>query len=268
MGTNNIVRSDLNRIYNISQNIAIVYPKEVIIATLRDFFSKDTFYHYSKDQWGFANTTDHTDLPLGSDVPSDVNQSILPTRLFIGENYRYNGIFYPAILVKSNGVKYVPLSINREQGSVKCEDILYDDGYGNKKIIKRPISFVTAGIWEGSITIDVLSRSLRARDDLVELIGICFSDIVVNQLYDVGLIIKPPNINSPSEIDDRADKLFKQSITIDIRTEWYREIPVSNIIEAILFTIQFQDLSDNNSSPVDGLTINTEVNLTDLLLNI
>lgn len=266
MGSNNIFRSDLYEIYNITQQCAIVYPKEVIIATLRDFFSKDSFYHYSKDQWGFANTTDHTDLPLGADIPT--NNDIVPTRLFIGENYRYSGVFYPAILVKINGMKYVPISINREKGSVKYDKILYEDGYGNQTVISRPVALVTAGIWEGSMTIDILSRSLRARDDLLELIGICFSDLVVDQLYDIGLIVKPPSISSPTEVDDRADKLFKQSLTFDIRTEWYREIPVSNIIEAILFTIQFQDLSDNNSSPVDGLTINTEVNLTDLLLNI
>jgi len=41
---------------------------------------------------------------------------------------------------------------------------------GNKTEVRTPESFVTAGIWEGSITIDVLTRSLRARDDLLELI--------------------------------------------------------------------------------------------------
>jgi hypothetical protein len=130
----------------------IVYPKEMIISTLRDFFAKDSYYHYSKDQWGFANTTDHTDLVPGADIPTQFNsngaiQEGLSTRLFIGENYRYDGIYYPAVLIKSGGGKYVPLSINRDQGSVQYEDIIYEDGYGNQTTVHKPKSFITAGIW-------------------------------------------------------------------------------------------------------------------------
>ena len=36
----------------------IVYPKEIIISSLRDFFSNDTLYHYNRDQYGFANTVE------------------------------------------------------------------------------------------------------------------------------------------------------------------------------------------------------------------
>ena len=69
-------------------------------------YSKDSYYHYSRDAFGFPNTTDHTDLPLGADMPSGAyshpelnNSPHLSTRVFIGENFRYNGIYYPAILL-------------------------------------------------------------------------------------------------------------------------------------------------------------------------
>jgi hypothetical protein len=273
MGTNNFFRTDLYSIHNIIQASMIVYPKEIILSTLRDFFSKDSYYHYSKDQWGFPNTTDHTDMIPGSDLPvgafgsSSSNGDLLSTRLYIGENYRNDGIFYPAILVKNGGTKYVPISINREKGSVQYEDIVYEDGYGNHQVIHQPAYFVTAGIWEGQIIIDVFSRSLRSRDDLIEAIGMCFSEISVDSLYDVGIIVKPPVVGSPSETDDRNDKLFRQSITLDIRTEWRREIPVSNIIDAISFTMTFNDLSNSNSSVSQNLTINAEINVLDMLLN-
>ena len=267
MATNNLYRDELYSIYNIVQSSMLVFPKEVIIATLRDFFSKGSFYHYAKDKWGFANTTDHTDLPPGADIPQTIQEEGLSTRLFIGENYRYNGIFYPAIIVKSGGSRYVPISINREKGSIKYDQILYEDGYGNSKVVSRPTAFVTAGAWEGSIVIDIMSRSLRARDDLLEMIGMCFSDITVDSLYDIGLLIKPPVIGPPSETDDRNDKLFKQSITFDIRTEWERNIPVSNIVESILFTVSFQDLNQEER-PTDEFTINTELNLSDLLIDV
>lgn len=262
MSANNFFKSDLFGIHNIIQASMLVYPKEIIIATLRDFFSKDSYYHYSKDQWGFPNTVDHTDLVPGAGIYDN-----LTTRIFIGENYRYDGIYYPAILVKSGGNRYVPISINRDKGSVQYEDLLYEDGYGNQTVLSKPKSFITAGAWEGSIIIDVLTRSLRSRDDLVELISMCFTEVSFDTLYDVGVIVKPINIGAASESDDRNDKLFRQTLTLDIRTEWRREIPVGNLIDAILFSVYFEDISNPPSIPAINLTINTDISLTDLLLN-
>lgn len=251
----------------------LLYPKQIIIDTLRNFFSKDSYYHYSKDQWGFANTTDHTDLPPGADLPSgpgahpELNPSpILPTRLFIGENYRYDSVYYPAILVKSGGSQYVPISINREQGTVYFSEMLYQDGYGNEALVRRPQSYVTAGAWEGSIIIDIQTRSLQARDDLAELVSMCFTEINFDSLHEVGVIVKPIVIAAPTESDDRNDKLFMQSLTLNIRTEWRREIPIGSLIDSILFTVNFGGLTPN--SPVSAnLAINTEVGITDMLLN-
>jgi hypothetical protein len=192
---------------------------------------------------------------------------LLPTRLFIGENYRYDGIYYPAILVKNSGSKYVPISMNRDQGGVQYTDIVYEDGYGNQTVVHKPTALFTAGTWEGTFVIDVLSRSLRARDDLVEVIAMCFTEITFNTLHDVGIIIKPITIGSPSETDDRNDKLFRQSLTLDIRTEWRREIPVSNIIEAIFFAVNFVDVSNPNNPVPANLAINTEASLLDMLSN-
>ena len=273
MSTNNIYTSDLYKIHNIVQSSMLVYPKEMIISTLRDFFSKDSYYHYSKDQWGFPNTTDHTNLPLGADLPSGFgakpelsNTNPLSTRLYIGENYRFDGIYYPAILVKSNGWKYTPISFNREKGGIQYEKIILEDGYGNQTLVTRPAAFITAGAWEGSVTIDVMTRSLRARDDIVELIAICFTDIRFEELADIGLIIKPLSIGSPSESDDRNDKLFRQNITLEIRTEWRREIPISNVVESILFSISFGNLEQPDSPTAENLEINSKISLTDMLI--
>lgn len=274
MSTNNFFKSDLFSIHNIVQASMLVYPKEMIIATLRDLFSEDSYYKYSKDQWGFPNTTDHTDLPPGADIPpghpgsTALSEAFLPTRVYIGENYRYDGIYYPAILVKSGGSKYVPISINRDQGGVQYEEIIYEDGYGHQTIIHKPAYFFTAGVWEGSIIIDVMTRSLRSRDDLVEAIAMCFTEIRFDTLHDVGIIVKPANIGGASESDDRNDKLFRQTITLDIRTEWRREIPVANTIDAIFFTSFFQDAVSTGSPEAANLTVNTDVSITDMLLNL
>ena len=271
MSTNNFFKSNLMGLHNFVQASMLVYPKEIIIATLRDFFSKDDYYHYSKDQWGFPNTTDHTDLPPGADIPTihninGANQEGLPTRLFIGENYRYDGIYYPAVLVKSGGSKYVPISINREQEGVQFEDLIFEDGYGNQTVVHRAKSFITAGVWEGSIIIDVMTRSLRSRDDIAEAIAMCFTEVTFDTLYDVGIIIKPISIGAASEGDDRNDKLFRQTLTLDIRTEWRREIPVGNVIDAIFFTSSFEGIT-TGAPPAANITVNTEVSVADMLLN-
>jgi hypothetical protein len=271
MSTNNFSKSDLFDLHHIIQSSMIVYPKEIIIATLRDFFSHDSYYHYARDQWGFANTTDHTDLPPGADLPTQfdkngANQEGLSTRLFIGENYRYDGIYYPSILVKSGGSRYVPISINRDKGGIQYINLVYEDGYGNQTVVNKPASFFTAGAWEGSIIIDIMTRSLRSRDDLAELVAMCFTDITFDTLYDVGLIIKPIQIGSPSETDDRVDKLFRVSVTLDIRTEWRREIPIENLIDTIFFAVDFQYLVPPGLPASPNLAINTEVSLLDAII--
>lgn len=265
MSSNNFFKSDLEKIHNIIQGSMLVYPKEIIIEFLRNLFSKDSYYHYSRDQWGFANTTDHTDLPLGSDIPKQQEEDGLSTRLFIGENYRYTGIYYPAVLVKNSGSKYVPISLNRNKSTVKYDKVMYEDRYGNKSFVTRPVAFVTAGAWEGQFTIDVVTRSLRSRDDIVEMISLALTDIHFESLVDVGVIIKPISIGGPSESDDRGDKLFRQSINLDVRTEWRREIPINRLIEQINFTIEFRNLLNNDAPTAHNLTINTNVSVEDFL---
>jgi len=260
MSTNNIFRSDLPKIHNVVQNSMIVYPKEMIIAVLRDYFSEDTYYHYSKDKWGFANTVDETDLPQDAGVHDDVT-----TRLFIGENYRDNIVFYPAILVKHAGSRSIPISINREESTVIWDIRAFDDGYGNITFFKNPKSFVFAGAWEGSIAIDVMTRSLRARDDLVQEVALCFTDIRFKLMQKAGIICKPVEVSSPSETDDRNGKLFRQTITLPIRTEWRREIPINNIVAAISFSLEFSNLSAAVPVVAQNLTINTNTNLLDIM---
>ena len=260
MSTNNFFKSDLPRLHNVVQNSMIVYPKELIIAVLRDYFADDSYYHYSKDAWGFANTADHTDLPRDAGIADD-----LTTRVFIGENYREDGIFYPAILVKHAGSRSVPISINRETGTVLWEFRTFDDGYGNLTFFKNPKSFVFAGAWEGSIAIDIMTKSLRSRDELVQETAMCFTDIAFELMKKAGVICKPVEISSPSETDDRNSKLFRQTITLPIRTEWRREIPVGNIVEVINFSLEFSNLNSANPVAAQNIEINSNVNLLDIM---
>ena len=65
---------------------------------------------------------------------------------------------------------------------------------------------------------------------IYKLVAICLQDITFESLKKSGIVVKPLSWGSPSEIDDRNDKIFQQTITLDIRTEWERRIPISNVL--------------------------------------
>lgn len=227
--------TDLYEIYNVVQNTMIRIPKDAIIASLREYFGRDSKYHFVRDEWGYPKTPDHTDLSPDAGLYDD-----LTTRVFIGEKNRFDIIYYPAILVKSGSFRYVPISLNRNRYFVEWTQQEVIDGYGNRTFMSVPEKFVLVGAWEGSLEIEVSSRGIRERDDLIELISIFLIDINWNNLSRMGVSIKPDlSISGPSEAEDRNDKLFKQTITINIRCEWRREIPILNFIDTITFCVEF-----------------------------
>jgi hypothetical protein len=260
MVTNNFTRSSLYSLHNVVQNSMVLYPKELVIATLRDYFGKDDWYSYRHDHFGFPQTPDHTDLPIDSGLVDDIT-----TRLFIGESYRFDVVFYPAIIVRHGGSTSVPISFNRETGVVKYGQTVYQDGYGNIKTFQNPEFFLFAGAWEGSITIDVMAKDLRTRDELVQLISLLFTDIAFNDLVKSGLTVKPLTASAPTERDDRNDHVFVQTITLPIRSEWHRHVPIGNIIDVINFAVEFARVDPTPGPVATNLTINTDITITDLL---
>jgi hypothetical protein len=259
--TNNLFRSDLPKLYNITQNAMILYPKEIVIYTLRDFFSRDSWYSARTDQFGYPLTPDQTNLPPDAGIHDNST-----TRLFIGESYRFDLIFYPALLVRHGGSTSVPISFNREAYNIQWGNLIFEDGYGNIKTFPTPEYFIQAGAWEGTINIEVRARDLRARDDLVDLVSILFVEVAFNDLVKSGLIIKGVSAGAPTEFDDRNDKVFAQTVTLSIRSEWRRSLPILNIIDMINFSIEFQRLDPPPPGNVaQNLTISTEETITDLL---
>jgi hypothetical protein len=261
MATNNTTNSDLYSLYNIVQSSMIVWPKELVIQKLKDFFSRDSMYHFATDHFGFPQTPDHTNLPQTAGYKDS-----LTARLYINSAHRYDVVYYPAIIVRHGGATSVPISFNRERACIQWDTMVFEDGYGNQKRIPYPISYIFAGAWEGSITIEVITRDPRSRDDLVELISMLFTQIAADDMEKDGVAIKPGGVSAgaPSEGLDRTDTLFKTMITLQFRSEWRRLIPVRNVIDSINTSIEFGRV--DNSSPVSAnLTINTQQTLTDLI---
>lgn len=263
MGTGNQFRSDLYELYGYVQNSSIAYSKELFIETLRDFFSQDSYFHYQRDEWGFPKIPDHTDL----DPSAGLNDNVT-TRLYIGEAYRYDSIYYPALLIRGGSSKYVPISMSRDKESVQWNVTKVIDGYGNESVISTPAYFVQAGAWEGQLTVEVWTRGPRSRDSLVDLISLMFVDTRHDDMKNSGIFIKGVDRGSPSESDDRNDKIFKQSINFDIRSEWRRHIPIESVVDAINFCVDFGNLSTATPEIALNLGINSNIQLLDALVDL
>ncbi len=256
MGTGSSTKTDLYYLHDYVQNTMITFPKELFIETMRKFFSRDSYYHYVRDPWGFPKTIDHTDLDPKAGLHDDVT-----TRLYIGEANRYDGIFYPALIIRSAGSKYVPLSMSRDKGTIQWKATKYIDGYGNQTFISTPSHFIQAGIWEGTITVEVICRGLKSRDELVEIVSLAFVDTVFDDMKNSGILIKSHNASSPSDGDDRSDKLFRTTISFDIRSEWRRHIPINNFVDTINFCVDFGNLSVDPPVLAPNLTIRNNIEL-------
>lgn len=258
MATGSIERTDLYRIWNTVQNTQLSFPRDLIIDVLRDEFSRDSYYRFVADPYGYPLAPDHTDMPLEAGIQDDIT-----TRLWIGAPYHFDVIFYPAILVRTGGSSSTPLSFNRNRETIKYEPTVVLDGYGNKGIFSTPTHYVFAGAWEGNILVDIFTRDILTRDNLVSLCNLLFTDIRFEQIQRAGVVIKKSSASSPTESEDRQDKLYKQTITLDIRTEWRREIPVETVADAVSICVDFGRTDNDPPVIAPNLTVNTSIELID-----
>lgn len=245
------------------------FGKDLIIETLRNEFAKDSYFHYSKDQWGFPNVVSQSGLPLTAGLHDDLN-----TRVFIGEAFHYGIAFYPSIIVKNGSFRTVPISISRN------EDVLYYkaqqviDGYGKVSVISTPNYIKLAGAFEGELVVDILAPDLQSRDELTDLVVAIIQIIGFHQLKNAGLFVKPngASISGPSEMDDLSNnnKIYKQTVTFAVRSEWSQQIPVSNLLEIISFCVDFgQLLPSGDIGNIDpNIEVKGNIDLMDLINNL
>lgn len=210
---------------HIIQQVCITQPKNLIIDTLRRYFSRDNIYTYRADEYGFPLTPDMTGKSV--DDPDT-------TKILISDSYRYEVKFFPAIVVKNNGGSYKPLSFN-QNSTYKYEKIKSENIYGQISEISIPTHRVYAGVWEMSFEVMIYTESHAELEELTEIVAMIFQYSAWNELRANGVFIKNISIGSESAEPYANDYVYSQSITLPIRSEWRVEIPVENIIEKIIF---------------------------------
>jgi len=253
--------SNLYSIHNIVQNTQILYPKELIISTLREYFAKDVKYHYVADEWGFPKVPDHTDLNPNAGMYDD-----LTTRIYIGQEAKFDVRFYPAVLVKNTKTAYNPISFNQEKECLEYELLLFDDGYGNHTYIKSPVNFIIAGRWDLGFEIEVLTEGPQDRSTIVEAICMLFQIIMRDHLIDCGLFIKNVSVGSESFELYQNDNIYKQTISLECQGDFKRKIPITNVIDSISICIELGHYTNTTFEPAPNLQINYDLDLTNTLL--
>jgi len=253
--------SDLYSAYNVVQNTLILFPKALIISTLREYFAKDTKYHYVSDEWGFPKTPDHTDLDPKAGYDDDAT-----TRIYIGQEDRFDISYYPAVIVRHGGATYSPISINQEEECVQYGYRLFIDGYGNKHSLRIPVNFVYAGAWDISLDIDVLTEGMQDRSTIVEAIMMHLQSNVRNELTHAGLFIKSTSVSSESKELYQNNNIYKQTISLTCRGEYRKLIPVGDIVEVITACIEIGHYTEDVWLPDPNLTIHVYSDLTNTIL--
>jgi len=238
--------------HNIIQNVAIVQPKNLLISAMRDIFRADSIFTYRDDKYGYPLTPNLT----GMDV-----DSVLTTKILISDVYRYEVKFFPAIVVKSNGGTYKPLSFNQNMTLKHREDII-ENNYGSISKIKTPTHRVYAGMWELSFDIMIYSESHSELEELTEIASMALQYSLWQDLRANGLFIKSLSIGAENAEPYANDFVYSQNITLSTLSEWRVEIPLDSIIEKLVFYF------DSTRHPVPGQKTQADVaalNYSDIL---
>jgi hypothetical protein len=209
----------------IIQNVSIIQPKNLIIDILRGYFSRDNIYTYRADEYGFPATPDLTGLNI--DDPAT-------TKILISDVYRYEIKFYPSITVRTGGGNSIPISFNQE-GTIKYRKDMIENEYGGRTEVLTPTHRVYAGAWDMNFDISIYSESHSELEELTEIVKMILQYSAWNELRANGLFIKSLSISGENAESYANDYVFSHTISINTRSEWRVEIPLSNLIEKIVF---------------------------------
>jgi hypothetical protein len=223
-----IVYSSFFSDHNVVQQSAIVHPKSLLIDSLRKIFKNDSIFTYRSDEYGYPLTPDHTGIDI---------DSALTTKILISDTYRYEVKFFPAIVIKSNGGSYKPISFNQNMTYKYRTDLLETD-YGSRKIISTPTHRVYAGRWDLRFDVGIYSESQAELQELTDIVSLALQYSLWNELRANGLFIHQLSIGPENAEPYANDYVYNTAISLSTYSEWRVEVPIENIVEKIVFTME------------------------------
>jgi hypothetical protein len=253
MATSHRVYSDLFAFSDYVQQVAVAQGKNLLIDALREYFKNDLLYRYTPDAFGFPLTPNVTDLP------PDIQEE-RTTRLYIGDIFRLDKRYWPAIAVRYSSGKYHPVSFNQNLTTRYRLDLVLD-GYGNRSYIRVPTHKVIAGAWDQSFEVLIASEAVPDREELTDIVSSFLIGTTRQQTTESGLFIKSVAIGAEREEDWGNEKVYLQSITVETYSEWRREIPIdaNDLMDTINFCFNYGVLGSGSYS-TDITVVTTEDN--------
>jgi len=244
MATSHRVYSDLFRLSNFVQQTAVSQGKNLLIDALREYFKQDLIYKYRTDGFGFPLTPNVTDLP------PDIQEE-RTSRIYIGDIFRMDKRYWPAVVIRYSSGSYKPVSFNQNQTTKSRIDMVLD-GYGGTSLIRVPTHKVVAGAWEQSFEVLIATESIPDREELTDIISSFFIAVTRQETYEGGLFIKSVRLGAEREEDWANGKVYLQSITIEAYSEWRIEIPIdaSSLVDSINFCFKYGLFGNDTSNDV------------------
>jgi len=214
-------------------NTLVVDTRDILISSLRDWFSHDDIYTYKADVFGYP-LIPQTDLRGGGIVGSQVIVwGVNSTKIMISDDYRFNSRFFPAITVTDNGGNNSEVSFNQEMGGVKYE---LEEAVINGKIVQRrvPSHVIFAGAWKQNYAINIIAEDHQTRKRLKDVISALFVNVLRETLLSRGVFIEKVGLGGDREDQFVNDYYYSSSVNLDLYSEWRREIPIVMLVEAIM----------------------------------
>lgn len=253
------VNSDIWNNEHVVQSVGMMAAKNILVDTLRDVFRSDREYKYVDDVFGFPKTPGQ----LGLDPAAGLYDDEETTRIMIGSTYRYDVRFFPAITVKNTSSRYKPISFSQNLFSVIYRQELLSDGYGNSIIINTPAYHTLVGAWDQAFEIKISAESEVDREEISDIVQTVLIGPRRLELQNAGLFIQDLSSGGEQEEPYANGYIYTNSVTLNTRSEWKIHIPISNVVDRIMFGARIGDIKNNRFS--DPLAINTMLDPADQL---
>ena len=222
------VLTDIFDLEYIVQQTGMMHGKNILIDFLREIFRQDRQYKFVSDVFGYPLTPSH--LGLDPNAGFDTNET---TRIYIGSSYRQDVKFNPSIIVKNTSSRYKPISFNQDAKTLIYETTVLTDGYGRHTVIRTPKYHRLVGAWEQNFELKVIAESELDREEITDIVMATIMGTRRIELEKAGLHIKTISSNGETETPYANDYLYSTSITVETRSEWKVNIPVTDICDRI-----------------------------------
>jgi ssDNA-specific exonuclease RecJ len=193
--------------------------------------------------------------PNLTDLPPDIQEK-RTSRIYIGDVFRYDKRYFPAITVRHASAKYYPISFNQNFFNTKYRMDLVIDGYGERSYVRTPTYHTIVGAWEQTFDIQIATEAIPDREELSDLVSAFMIGVARQELGESGLGIKSVSISGEREEEYANDKIYLQTISVETFSEWKREIPIDSIMEMVNFCFNYGLFSSNGPFVTDSTYIN------------